>query len=106
MISLRSVINVAPAVDVIKRIKLAVNGHEGILIKIFFNCLFLELNNVFLSAHSCIFPFIYKSVSYSSCTTVDLGFSWCSPSRIYNGKSIPCSPLGKFNYIVLIFFLQ
>ncbi|CAF4567828.1 unnamed protein product, partial [Rotaria magnacalcarata] len=41
---------------------------------------------------SCIFPFTFNSVSYTSCTTINDTQQWCSPSPIYTGQRLYCTP--------------
>lgn len=62
----------------------------------------LELNvklNGF-TAQKCMFPFNYKSNSYSECTNqTDISFKWCSPTQSFSGQIFQCGPIG-FNKIL------
>ncbi|CAF4171105.1 unnamed protein product [Rotaria magnacalcarata] len=44
------------------------------------------------TAQSCIFPFTFNSVNYTSCTTINDTQQWCSPSPIYTGQRLYCTP--------------
>ena len=46
-------------------------------------------------AQKCVFPFIYKLISYNTCIQIDFGYNWCSPNAIYNGQIIACDPIEK-----------
>jgi len=40
----------------------------------------------------CVFPFVYKSLTYTTCTGVDTKDTlWCSKDAVYNGKWKQCS---------------
>merc|ERR1719471_1279906 len=39
----------------------------------------------------CVFPFTHQGVVYSSCTTVELGVSWCSTNTDLAGEHVPGS---------------
>ncbi|CAF3925163.1 unnamed protein product [Rotaria sp. Silwood2] len=44
------------------------------------------------TAQSCVFPFTYNSVSYTACTTMNDTQPWCSPSSVYTGQRLYCTP--------------
>ncbi|CAF1192688.1 unnamed protein product [Adineta ricciae] len=38
----------------------------------------------------CSFPFTYKGVNYTTCTTVDVGSPWCSGTSTFSGIILDC----------------
>jgi len=44
------------------------------------------------AAQSCAFPFVFNSISYSACTTVNDTQQWCSPTATYTGQRLYCTP--------------
>ncbi|CAF0710276.1 unnamed protein product [Brachionus calyciflorus] len=46
-----------------------------------------------IKAQKCSFPFVYKSISYNSCTNTDQAFNWCSPNSTFTGQILKCEPL-------------
>jgi len=44
-----------------------------------------------LSDLSCVFPFRYKDVTYTSCTTIDRGQPWCATATNSSGNFLPGS---------------
>ncbi len=44
------------------------------------------------TAQSCVFPFTFNGVSYTSCTTTNDTQLWCSPSATYTGQRLYCTP--------------
>ncbi|XP_078357869.1 matrix metalloproteinase-9-like isoform X2 [Oculina patagonica] len=39
----------------------------------------------------CVFPFVYKGVSYDSCTRIDNNKLWCSLDAVYAGQWANCA---------------
>jgi hypothetical protein len=87
---------VGVSVDVTLPVHVTVAGFKGNLFK--FSCIYWLF---FLIAQTCVFPFTYNSVNYTSCTTIGLGYSWCSPTSIYNGQSLRCASLSKLTFIII-----
>ncbi len=60
--------------------------------------------------HACVFPFIYKTVSYSNCTTVqNNGIAWCATETDANNNYITdkWGKCGMYSLItVRIYFRQ
>ncbi|CAF3091006.1 unnamed protein product [Rotaria socialis] len=71
LISLRGVINVVAAQS--QTLAVQVTSHS-------------------VTAQSCIFPFTFNSVTYASCTTINDTQQWCSPSPVYTGQRLYCTP--------------
>ncbi|CAM2722167.1 unnamed protein product [Rotaria socialis] len=44
------------------------------------------------TAQSCVFPFIYNAVNYTTCITINDTQPWCSPSSFYTGQRLYCTP--------------
>lgn len=43
-------------------------------------------------AQYCSFPFIYNSISYSTCTALNgLDYPWCSPWPVYTNQTLRCA---------------
>ena len=51
----------------------------------------LSLSSCSTPAGDCVFPFRHLGVVYSSCTTVELGVSWCSTNTDLAGDHVPGS---------------
>jgi hypothetical protein len=47
-------------------------------------------------AQTCTFPFIFNSVNYTACTSVNDTQLWCSPTPIYTGQRLYCTPTSMF----------
>lgn len=47
------------------------------------------------TAQTCSFPFIFNGNNYTACTTINDTQSWCSPTPIYTGQRLYCTPSGK-----------
>ena len=45
-------------------------------------------------AQTCTFPFTFNSNSYTACTTDNDTLSWCSPTAVYTGQRLYCTPTG------------
>ncbi|CAF4535527.1 unnamed protein product [Rotaria sp. Silwood1] len=39
---------------------------------------------------TCIFPFAYNGVNYTTCITTGYGFPWCSATPVFTGRIIDC----------------
>lgn len=52
-------------------------------------------------AQKCVFPFAYKNQNYVSCTNIDFGYNWCSPTAQYSGQDLKCSAISKFSFSLL-----
>ncbi|CAF3595884.1 unnamed protein product [Rotaria sordida] len=44
------------------------------------------------TAQTCTFPFIFNSVNYTACTPANDTQLWCSPTPIYTGQRLYCTP--------------
>jgi len=40
------------------------------------------------SGKACIFPFIYKGVTYTKCTSKELNIAWCATKLNANGATL------------------
>nr|ACD54600.1 fibrocystin-like protein [Adineta vaga] len=54
-------------------------------------------------AQTCVFPFTYDSVNYTSCTSVNDTRLWCSPTSIYTGQRFYCVSQGTSDTTNCIF---
>ncbi|CAF3294041.1 unnamed protein product [Rotaria sp. Silwood2] len=45
-----------------------------------------------LTAQRCAFPFIFNSVNYTACTSANDTRLWCSPTSVYTGQRLYCTP--------------
>ncbi|CAF1377186.1 unnamed protein product, partial [Adineta steineri] len=52
----------------------------------------VEVTSNSFTAQSCVFPFTFNGTNYTSCTTIDDTQLWCSPSAIYTGQRLYCTP--------------
>ena len=52
------------------------------------------------AAQFCTFPFIFNGINYTSCTLDDDTQLWCSPSLIYIGQRLYCTPTGKRWFVI------
>ena len=43
-------------------------------------------------AQTCLFPFTFESINYTNCTSVNDTQPWCSPTSMYTGQRIYCTP--------------
>ncbi|CAF3707629.1 unnamed protein product [Rotaria sordida] len=39
---------------------------------------------------TCVFPFAYNGVNYTTCITTGYGFPWCSATPVFTGRIIDC----------------
>lgn len=45
----------------------------------------------FLSGNaSCVFPFAFNGVNYTTCITTGFGFPWCSSTPVFTGRIVDC----------------
>ena len=49
----------------------------------------LSLSSCSTPAGDCVFPFRHLGVVYTTCTTAELGVSWCSTATTQEGEHIP-----------------
>ncbi|CAF4657274.1 unnamed protein product [Rotaria sp. Silwood1] len=44
------------------------------------------------TAQTCAFPFIFNSANYTACTSANDTRLWCSPTSVYTGQRLYCTP--------------
>lgn len=45
---------------------------------------------LYLANASCVFPFAYNGMNYTTCITTGYGFPWCSATPIFTGRIVDC----------------
>jgi plastocyanin len=55
----------------------------------------VEVSSGSITGQSCVFPFNYNGINYTSCTTINDTQSWCSPSYSYTGQRLYCTSNSK-----------
>lgn len=90
--SMRGVIDVAPLESQTMNIEAVWDKFTG---KLQFNRYFWKhLTSCHCLAQTCKFPFIFNSINYTACTLANDTQLWCSPTSIYTGQRLYCTPAG------------
>jgi hypothetical protein len=58
--------------------------------KIIFYLSQIKPNCLCLANASCVFPFAYNGVNYTTCITTGYGFPWCSATPVFTGRIVDC----------------
>lgn len=66
---------------------------------------------IYLANATCVFPFAYNNVNYTTCITIGYGFPWCSATPVFSGRIIDCRTSTCFTtilnrWIIIVLFFS
>ena len=86
-VSIRGVITVVPTQSRQLTVIVSSSSYEGKQDHLNMNIIIDSLS----VAQTCVFPFIFNSINYTTCTRDNDTQLWCSPTSIYEGQRLYCS---------------